>query len=75
MILQDLCQDLGKIMTGSWLRSWQDLTGILARLSTWGGCRVTEDAINSIDEVIITDYFYCGFQYSAIIGLLNKHQE
>ena len=30
MILQDLCQDLGKIMTGSWLRSWQDLTGILA---------------------------------------------
>ena len=37
------------------------------------GCRVAEDAINNIDEVI-TDYFYLGFQYSAIIGLLKKHQ-
>ena len=36
------------------------------------GCRVAEDAINNIDEVI-TDYFYRGFQYSAIIGLLKKH--
>ena len=33
-----------------------------------------EDAINNIEEVIITDYFYCGFQYSAIIGFLKKHQ-
>ena len=39
------------------------------------GCRVAEDAINNIDEVIITDYFYRGFQYSAIIGLLKKHQK
>ena len=30
--------------------------------------------MNNIDEVIITDYFYRGFQYSAIIGLLEKHQ-
>ena len=37
-------------------------------------CRVAEDAINNIDEVIITDYFYRGFQYSAIIGLLKKRQ-
>ena len=35
------------------------------------GCRVAEHAINNIDEVI-TDYFYVGFQYSAIIGLLKK---
>ena len=38
------------------------------------GCRVMEDPINNIDEVIITDYFYHGFQYSAFIGLLKKHQ-
>ena len=38
------------------------------------GCRVAADAINSLDEVIITDYFYCGFQSSATIGLLKKHQ-
>ena len=38
------------------------------------GCRVAEDAINNIYEVIITDYFYRVFQHSAIIGLLEKHQ-
>ena len=36
------------------------------------GCRVAEDAINNIDEVI-TGYFYRGYQYSAIIGLLKKY--
>ena len=37
------------------------------------GCSVAEDAINNIDKVI-TDYFYRGFQYTAVIGLLKKHQ-
>ena len=31
------------------------------------GCKVAENAINNIDEVI-TDYFYRDFQYSAFIA-------
>ena len=33
---------------------------------------VAEDTIHNIDDVI-TDYFCCGFQYNAIVGLLEKH--
>ena len=39
------------------------------------GCtvNVTEGSRNDIDD-IITYYFYRGYQYSAIVGLLKKHQ-